>query len=180
MSDLRPRLDDIRFSFDLMARHNDEVQTLDDDAFRALMALVTHAATSMVWTYSPPTDGGIKDDDERLARITWTAIRKWRRLRPQLEPFFDIRAGFWYLNRPWIEISGRPARIAVPAVIRGIVTQREGKICTYCGDQDGPFDLDHIYPVVKGGPNDASNLTLACAACNRSKGGKTLMEWVRR
>jgi 5-methylcytosine-specific restriction endonuclease McrA len=39
------------------------------------------------------------------------------------------------------------------------------------------FEYDHIHPLSRGGTNDASNLTYACAACNISKGSRTLEEW---
>lgn len=49
--------------------------------------------------------------------------------------------------------------------------------CEYCGAEDGPFHIDHIFPVSRGGTNAVSNLALACAACNLSKGAKTVEEW---
>lgn len=58
------------------------------------------------------------------------------------------------------------------------VSIREGTYCTYCGSEDGPFEFDHIFPVSRGGSNDASNLTLACRSCNSSKRDKTLKEWM--
>lgn len=57
------------------------------------------------------------------------------------------------------------------------VFARDGHKCAYCGDTDGPFHIDHIYPVSKGGSNRIENLTVACWSCNLSKGCKTMMEW---
>jgi 5-methylcytosine-specific restriction endonuclease McrA len=91
-----------------------------------------------------------------------------------------LKGGRWHLAEEWIEIDDRPARFAVPGRIAASVVAREGRRCTYCGSTEGPFDLDHIFPVARGGTNDASNLTLACASCNRSKGAKTLREWIGR
>lgn len=53
--------------------------------------------------------------------------------------------------------------------------------CAYCHVQteparDGPArhpwhaTIDHVIPRSKGGPNDRSNLVLACFACNQSRG----------
>ena len=53
-------------------------------------------------------------------------------------------------------------------------------LCTYCGGQFHPNDLemDHIVPLVKGGPHRLSNITPACGACNSSKRDRPLLfEW---
>ena len=40
--------------------------------------------------------------------------------------------------------------------------------CCYCGSCD-KLTIDHILPQAKGGNNELSNLTIACAKCNRLK-----------
>jgi hypothetical protein len=177
MSELWPRISDLRISFELLSRSNYRVRMLSDTGFRALMDLVTSCASRLVWTYSEPGDGSLPDDDEMLARITGLSRRRWARVRPDLEQFFLIKRGAWRLKEDWIAIDDRPIRFAIPERIQEQVLSRQGRVCTYCGDVSGPFDFDHIFPVSRGGKNDASNLTLACATCNRSKGGKTLREW---
>ena len=57
------------------------------------------------------------------------------------------------------------------------VYERDGAVCRYCGDECGPFEVDHIHPVSRGGVCELKNLTVACKSCNRSKGNKTLDEW---
>lgn len=64
------------------------------------------------------------------------------------------------------------------SVVREAVFVRDGYRCTYCGCVNGPFDIDHVHPRSRGGPNSASNLVVACYACNRSKGAKSLDEWM--
>lgn len=177
MSALTPKIADIRLSFDLISRSNYAVSMLPNDAFRALIQLVAQAASGLVWTYSAPGDGSIPDDDVVLARITCMTKRQWLGVRPSLEQFFAIGQGKWCLSENWIAVDDRPIRYAIPAKVQQLVLAREGKVCTYCGDEHGPFDYDHIFPVSRGGTNDPSNLTLACASCNRSKGAKTLREW---
>jgi hypothetical protein len=177
MSNREPCIADLRISFDLISAHG-RACLLPDDAFRILTTLVAGISTSLVWTYSEPTDGSIPDDDEILARRAHTSKRRWRRVRPMIAEFFVIRGGRWYLNEEWIAVDDAPVRFAVPSAVQQQILTRQGKVCTYCGDTDGPFDLDHIFPVSRGGTNDASNLTLACSSCNRSKGARTLREWV--
>lgn len=61
--------------------------------------------------------------------------------------------------------------------VREFVFKRDGHVCSYCGDEEGPFHLDHINPVSRGGSNKPDNLTVACVPCNLSKGAKTPDEW---
>lgn len=174
---LWPRLADIRISFDLLSAGS-PVRILSDEAFRALMAFVGFCAAGLVWTYTPPGDGSLPDNDEQLARLAGLSPENWKRVRSEIEPFFRIKKGRWHLIEDWIAIDDRPLRFAIPVVVQAAVLTREGRVCTYCGDVEGPFDFDHIFPVSKGGSNTASNLTLACASCNRSKGARTLKEWM--
>lgn len=50
-------------------------------------------------------------------------------------------------------------------------------ICEYCGDECGPFEVDHIIPLARGGADDHQNMAMACKSCNRSKGDRLLSEW---
>jgi 5-methylcytosine-specific restriction endonuclease McrA len=53
--------------------------------------------------------------------------------------------------------------------------------CAYCGEympQDW-FTLDHIVPREQGGSNSPSNLVCCCNTCNKSKGTKPLITWLR-
>lgn len=179
MSDLKPTLSDVRISLDLISRFG-RAGHLADDAFRALTSLVDACAGKLCWTYLPPTDGSLPDDDDMLHRLAGTSKRRWLKLRPILVEYFSVRRGKWHLKEEWIAIDDRPIRFAIPTSIHRAILTREGKVCTYCGDTEGPFDFDHIFPVSRGGKNDTSNLTLACANCNRSKGAKTLREWMGR
>jgi 5-methylcytosine-specific restriction endonuclease McrA len=47
--------------------------------------------------------------------------------------------------------------------------------CAYCDSR--AEHLDHVQPLSKGGDDKESNMLPACAACNLSKGAKTLAEW---
>lgn len=52
-----------------------------------------------------------------------------------------------------------------------------GQMCNYCGSFEN-LALDHIFPKIQGGKDDAENLIFACRNCNSSKGKKDLMEWM--
>lgn len=63
---------------------------------------------------------------------------------------------------------------------RGIVSAAEWRgtldafahTCAYCEQPEsevGALCLDHVYPLARGGPNDAANVVPACAGCNSRK-----------
>lgn len=52
-----------------------------------------------------------------------------------------------------------------------------GASCAACGKTDG-LVIDHIIPVVRGGTCERSNLQALCEPCNRSKGRKTMDEFM--
>lgn len=53
--------------------------------------------------------------------------------------------------------------------LREWVLNRDGHRCRYCGSTSGPFHLDHVYPVSKGGETTMENLVTSCAKCNLQK-----------
>jgi len=55
--------------------------------------------------------------------------------------------------------------------------EKWGRKCAYCGAEHVPLQIEHIQPKSRGGSNRVSNLTLACASCNRTKGNQTAAEF---
>jgi hypothetical protein len=53
------------------------------------------------------------------------------------------------------------------------VSERAGHRCEYCHAPEAvfnfPFEVEHIIPVSRNGPNDESNLALCCRSCNLFK-----------
>jgi 5-methylcytosine-specific restriction endonuclease McrA len=43
----------------------------------------------------------------------------------------------------------------------------------------GKYHIDHIIPLSRGGSDDISNISLICPFCNRSKGAKTMDEYLK-
>jgi hypothetical protein len=61
---------------------------------------------------------------------------------------------------------------AIPLNIRRAVTQRAGGLCEYCQTAKivvVTVEIDHIYPVAKGGSTTLENLCLVCRTCNSYK-----------
>lgn len=145
-----------------------------------IVMLYADSAGSRVWTMSEPTDGGISLD--RIHRLVGMTKRQWAKHAPLIAHWFTEKDGKWYPARPAaIEIQIGTNRPAIPSAIRSAIMQRDQFRCQYCGDTDGPFDIDHIVPIIQGGDALAEeNLVCACANCNRSKGGRTVEEWMGR
>jgi hypothetical protein len=54
----------------------------------------------------------------------------------------------------------------------------DGPHCIYCGGS--PQVVDHVVPVILGGPNYLDNLVLSCRSCNALKSGALDEEWLAR
>jgi hypothetical protein len=58
--------------------------------------------------------------------------------------------------------------------LESLVHERAGGCCEYCGAPEQfsstPFQIDHVVAEQHGGETTASNLALACFACNHHKG----------
>lgn len=126
--------------------------------------------------------GGFVPDQERwLSGWMQCSVRKWRLIRAAL------------IAKGWISESGNklavrelPPRVEASLgrlpyeqwnALRKIVFERDGLVCRYCGDTDGPFHCDHVVPISRGGANEMSNLVVACRFCNISKSDRLLSEW---
>lgn len=78
----------------------------------------------------------------------------------------------------------RRARKAVatigPPVDRQCIVTRDESTCQYCDRvlTGREITLDHIIPLIRGGPHTADNLCVACRPCNFSKGTKTADEFL--
>jgi len=57
------------------------------------------------------------------------------------------------------------------------VFERDNFTCLYCGEIGGILEVDHMFPISKGGSNELDNLTTSCRKCNRQKRDKTIQEF---
>lgn len=126
-------------------------------------------------------DGPVADDARYLGGILGCSSRKAASLVARLVEVGNVtRSSDGRLWAPIVdEMKAATGREAIPQEVRRVVAERDGNVCRYCGDESGPFHLDHIFPVSRGGTNEVTNLTVACATCNLSKGAKTLGEWLQ-
>lgn len=144
-----------------------------------VLTLVWCIASQTVHTYSEPvSDPSLPDDDKQLARHCGSTRMRVARARPAIDRLFVSRDGLLRLRDPSIVVHLKPGRSPLPARIRTSIYNRDGGKCIYCGDTDGPFHVDHVFPFSRGGSDDPANLALACATCNLSKSDMTIAEWM--
>ena len=62
--------------------------------------------------------------------------------------------------------------------IREYLLDKWGRKCAYCGAENTPLEIEHIYPKSKGGSDRVSNLTLACRPCNQAKGSQEIEQFL--
>ena len=66
----------------------------------------------------------------------------------------------------------RQRRPPISPEMREEVLKRDNHTCRYCGDKEGPFKMDHVYPFSKGGETTIENLATSCGRCNGRKSNK--------
>lgn len=62
--------------------------------------------------------------------------------------------------------------------IRAMYDAQNGKCAVCFTDISRYYEVDHVLPLSRGGSNSPGNLQLLCLRCNRSKGSKTMDEFI--
>lgn len=80
-----------------------------------------------------------------------------------------------------IDGKSKPKRKPIPARLRAMVLDRDGRKCVICGKtakdkhaNGAPvlLEVDHIIPVAQDGTNCESNLRTTCNVCNVGRGAR--------
>lgn len=58
------------------------------------------------------------------------------------------------------------------------VFRRDGYACRYCGKDSVPLTVDHVDTWEDGGATIEDNLVTACRRCNKTRGNRTIVEWL--
>ncbi len=83
----------------------------------------------------------------------------------------DKRDGFYLDEEIWDSLC-RVERGKVTNKLRFWIYQRDGNRCVRCGSREN-LEVDHIYPISKGGKTTPNNLQTLCHRCNVQKGTRT-------
>jgi hypothetical protein len=115
-------------------------------------------------------DGGLPDDEGMIRRYARMSVEQWSESRGRLLSFFQAdESGYAAFERA----QGLDRKRAIPRRVRAAVYERDGHKCSYCGTEDGPFQIDHVFPWSRGGRHELENLCVACVPCNALKGALT-------
>lgn len=97
----------------------------------------------------------------------YATVKRWRADNPEKRRANDLR-------RRAREATGSFSDADMHAMYR----DQDG-LCAYCeAELNGEYHVEHMTPLSRGGLHDWSNIALTCAACNLSKGTKTVEEFV--
>jgi hypothetical protein len=125
--------------------------------------------------------GYLPTEDERLRQVARLPKDEFSATWGVLGRYFEEDGGFlWSIHlREWNIAARLVGRRPLSIAVREFVLRRDGHRCAYCGATTGPFHIDHVLSVARGGSDDPTNLTVACKPCNLSKGAKTVEEWLQ-
>lgn len=83
--------------------------------------------------------------------------------------------------------NSRPNRESLSKRLGRVARQikaRDGHACVYCGgtaeSTGAHLHLDHLTPKSEGGEDVATNLVLACRACNSARKALSLADWAKK
>jgi len=110
------------------------------------------------------------ETDDTKRRVCQVETRVWKRIGPSVLAAVDLLI---LASEPRKRFGRRP----LPCGLRKRIFARDGAVCRYCQTTDGPFHIDHILPVARGGTDREENLCVACAPCNFAKSAKVGAEW---
>lgn len=104
-----------------------------------------------------------------------------------------VRNRIFRAKYPHLTFYSTSRYLAGKAGVQSTLTKRDAydiyhtpDICTYCGvshEESGEkrkFSIDHVIPMIQGGPNSRWNLTKSCNSCNSSKDSNSLFDFYER
>ena len=81
----------------------------------------------------------------------------------------SLKNGDFYLDESVWEAICRVERAKVTNKIRFSIYKRDGYRCKKCGIKTNDLEIDHIFPISKGGKTTYDNLQTLCKSCNMKK-----------
>jgi hypothetical protein len=120
----------------------------------------------------------ISTDAVHLARLGRVSEHVFKKHWPQLQQFFvEVEGGLRFLPPDWMTVGAYPmTRRGLTHLLPELVAFW-GSACVYCGDADCSLEVEHIVPVVRGGTDEMTNLTVSCRTCNLAKRTRTATEF---
>ena len=86
----------------------------------------------------------------------------------------DLAMGMFFAPATHVGVLDKAPRERLSDTVRDSIRRGQGGRCAKCGKRfyGGNMEIDHRWPIAKGGQNWMVNLQALCRSCNRSKGAK--------
>ena len=99
---------------------------------------------------------------------------KWRKENPELVKIQKMK------NSAKRRAAKRNTIISATTVEINELIKNSNNICFWCDEDisNGDMQLDHVYPLSKGGGHTISNLVISCSVCNGRKNAKDPEVWL--
>jgi 5-methylcytosine-specific restriction endonuclease McrA len=126
-------------------------------------------------------EGWLAPSLQHRVETTLTWVNKFIKLAPIGSIVQElVRFDLQQLENP--EISGIEYQQGELAgyEVREYLLNKWGRKCAYCGVENVPLQVEHIYPKTKGGSDRISNLCLACDSCNKEKGTQDVKQFLAK
>jgi len=110
-------------------------------------------------------------------------MRRWRATDPERARELDRKWGATDRGRASVAATNLRRRIRVGGMRMTMATflevqSQSSGYCPYCGERIVIGEVDHIVPVAMGGSIAQFNLAWVCQKCNRSKGNRSVPEFL--
>ena len=120
----------------------------------------------------PPGKRQISKLGEKISEQPYNRI--WGSVRAACEALAAHHAGNFSRERLLAGIVQENIRVNIPLKDRWVVLKRDGYRCVRCGASPSKdiaieLEVDHVFPVAKGGKNTIDNLQTLCRMCNQGK-----------
>lgn len=109
-------------------------------------------------------------------------VRSWSRGDPEkkreyMRQYYQDNREYWERSRA--KRRAQLAEVEHEPYTRREIYDRDGGLCQGCGVElpfePNGFQIDHIVPISRGGPDTPANVQLMCPACNREKWAR--LDW---
>lgn len=154
------------------AAYNRNNQEKRRDYRRRYYAENAEAAKKSVALWREENPAAVRAEKRRYRQRHREQLAQYSRDRYAADP---VRARS-YVHNSRGRSAGVGGSIAADDVRHHLHSQK-GR-CYWCGTPVADaFEIDHVVPLSRGGPNEPDNIVVSCTPCNRSKGNKLPEEW---
>jgi hypothetical protein len=130
------------------------------------------------WTNRRRSSGWLAPSLRASAEATVKAVRFVARVLPIRQ--INVEIGSFdtqQMQNPEVSrVSYQQGQLA-GYLLREYLLAKWQRQCAYCQTSGVPLQVEHLMPKSRGGSDRASNLVIACDACNKGKGSRTAEEF---